>query len=575
MITVNGKVLRGLEEQVDYLTEALEAFINGNKTIAEFGIEVQGIVASVGSLPAQGEQYGDAYLVGTETPYSMYIWTRGTPDAWVDIGKFPLSGPKGETGDKGSVIYSGKTDPETDPTREGDYYINTTTGYWFYSIEYVFPTGQKSFKWIKSFSLKGEKGDRGERGITGPKGDVGPQGNPGPIGPQGVAGPAGPAGIGLRMLGTLTDASQLPDPTTVPRDSGYLVGTTDNYDLYVITGTDNLIWQNTGNYGLGPQGPAGPAGMGIDTLTDVNLTLGDMTVLYDTTDGLQMTATGRFSYESGQKDVTVDLDIPIIAGKGAIIDKVAEKEQIEVKVDINDAVKYNDYEDSIVIGNKAEVYYPGSIAIGDHTKSNKESISIGNYNNNVSATSNYSIIIGNYCTVTGHHSIALGYSLLNIDHYAVTVFGEYNSPTVLGDKFILADGTSLSKKHNYFKITKDSSNVYHMFLDGVEIPVQFKTIFGNQSIVGSGNIDLYCHNISFDDKLYFMPISSNNLEINSLTDLQTVFPDDIWKPATGTSPDGTKTVIAINCQQMKVRYSDLTESSLAEYSAPTDTVTTV
>ena len=113
-----------------------------------------------------------------------------------------------------------------------------------------------------------------------------------------------------------------------------------------------------------------------------------------------------------------------------------------------------------------------------------------------------------------------------------------------------------------------------MFLDGVEIPIHFKTIFGNQSIVGTGNIDLFCHNINFDNKLYFTPISSNGLQIDSLTDLQTAFPDDVWKSATGTSPDGTKTVIAINCQQMKVRYTDLTESSLAEYPAPTDTVTT-
>ena len=117
MITVNGKVLRGLEDQIDYLTESLESFINGNKTIAEFGIEVQGILDSEGSLPTQGEQYGDAYLVGTGTPYSMYIWTRGTPDAWVNIGKFPLAGPKGEPGDKGSIIYYNNVDPEIEPTR--------------------------------------------------------------------------------------------------------------------------------------------------------------------------------------------------------------------------------------------------------------------------------------------------------------------------------------------------------------------------------------------------------------------------------------------------------------------------
>ena len=310
-------------------------------------------------------------------------------------------------------------------------------------------------------------------------------------------------------------------------------------------------------------------GSKIDSL---DLVVGQPTVTYDTTDGITIESTGKLN---GTDDIVVSNEIPIVAGKGIVIDKLADKEQVEIKVDINDAVKYNDYEDSVVIGNKAEVYYPGSIAIGDHTKSNKESISIGNYNNNVSATSNYSIIIGNYCTVKGHHSIALGYSLINIDHYAVTVFGEYNSPTVLGDKFILADGTSHSNEHNYFKITKDSSNVYHMFLDNTEVPTKTKTLFGNQSIVGTGNIDLYCHNISFSDKVYFTATSSNNLQIDSLTDLQTVFPDDIWKSASGTSPDQQKTVVALNPQQMKVRYTDSTESSLAEYEAPVDVVTTI
>jgi len=89
------------------------------------------------------------------------------------------------------------------------------------------------------------------------------------------------------------------------------------------------------------------------------------------------------------------------------------------------------------------------------------------------------------------------------------------------------------------------------------------------------SLDLYCHNISFDNKVYFTGYSSSDLSINSLTDLRTVFIDDVWKSATGSSPDDTKTVIAINCQQMKLRYSDLTESSLEEYSEFIDTVTTI
>ena len=52
-----------------------------------------------------------------------------------------------------------------------------------------------------------------------------------------------------------------------------------------------------------------------------------------------------------------------------------------------------------------------------------------------------------------------------------------------------------------------------------------KTLFGNQSIYGSGNIDLYRHQLQFKDgnSLYFAEIiSSSNLKIDSLQDLTTL-----------------------------------------------------
>lgn len=57
-----------------------------------------------------------------------------------------------------------------------------------------------------------------------------------------------------------------------------------------------------------------------------------------------------------------------------------------------------------------------------------------------------------------------------------------------------------------------------------------KTLFGSQSIVGSGNIDLYVHKIFFRGQpsggapilCAFQWISSNNLKVSSLTDLKTL-----------------------------------------------------
>lgn len=68
---------------------------------------------------------------------------------------------------------------------------------------------------------------------------------------------------------------------------------------------------------------------GINSLTDVNLTLSDITVQYDTT-GIQLTSTGRFTYTDGNHDVTIDLDLPIIGTNGIVIDKATDSEKIEV-----------------------------------------------------------------------------------------------------------------------------------------------------------------------------------------------------------------------------------------------------
>lgn len=72
---------------------------------------------------------------------------------------------------------------------------------------------------------------------------------------------------------------------------------------------------------------------GINTLTDVNLTLGDTTVQYDTTDGIQLNSTARFTAQGTNHDTMIDLALPVVGKDGIVIDKAADSEKIEVKVD--------------------------------------------------------------------------------------------------------------------------------------------------------------------------------------------------------------------------------------------------
>lgn len=89
----------------------------------------------------------------------------------------------------------------------------------------------------------------------------------------------------------------------------------------------------------------------------------------------------------------------------------------------------------------------------------------------------------------------------------------------------------------------------------------------------TGNMGLYRHNLNFDDKIYFSQTTSSDTMIDSLTELNTQFPDDVWMPCSGF--DQEKCVIAINCAQMKYRLSDGTEVFLETLNPPTDTITTV
>lgn len=205
MITYNGKEYRNLVEQVLKNKEDIANHYNIDRVLADFGIRIIGQV-STWVEPSGDFNYGDAYAVGTEPPYSIYIYTREDVDSghdtpyWFNIGPIAITGPQGPQGDKGD---------------------------------------------------KGDKGDRGERGQTGPQGLTGPQGQTGPQGPagpqglQGAPGANGTPGDAVVIVGKLDSASQLPDPDTVARNSAYIITDegTGSY-IYFITGTTNLLWDH-------------------------------------------------------------------------------------------------------------------------------------------------------------------------------------------------------------------------------------------------------------------------------------------------------------------------------------------
>ena len=141
------------------------------------GFQVLGYYQQAGEL-YQVEQPtpGDAYGVGAQAPYDIYIWD-GVGLDWVNNG--PLQGARGETGPQGPQGEKGDTGEAGPQGLQGE------TG----------PQGPKGDKGdTGDAGPQGPKGDKGDTGDTGPQGPQGEKGDTGETGPQGLQGETGPQG---------------------------------------------------------------------------------------------------------------------------------------------------------------------------------------------------------------------------------------------------------------------------------------------------------------------------------------------------------------------------------------------
>ena len=532
MLKFGNQEFRNLEEQVLKNQQDIQDFKDGNQTIAEFGITVVGILSSANQLPASGDNFGDAYLIGTETPYDMRVWTRNIPEQramWVDLGAFPLQGPQGPKGDKGSQIYSGNGLP-TITGKEGDIYINTATG-----ILYQY----EGIEWKEKFSIKGPIGPRGlqgPQGIQGPKGD---KGETGAVGPQGIKGDKGDYGPSFNIQGTLASTANLPTPTTDMKSKGYsyIIPDTEGVKhVWVIQGTDTLQWTDLGTAGV--QGEKGEPGVGINTLTNLDLTLGDTTAQYNTTDGIQLTSTGRATYNGEQHDFTTDLDLPIVGKDGITINKAADSQKIEISGSgcVQKINNFDNIRRVVTIEPKSNTYTTRLVSAGPvnasvaQRKENGELLAIVTDSPENNTLTNKKYVDDNYVKKSTSNYIVYGtieqgkpftYTLaINPLSNAVA---KYNNYGILSTNTPTADLNCANKKY------VDDAVTNAVIGDAV-----FKTLFSNhQSIVGQGNIDLYKHHVAITvdyygtDYIFYADIySSMNFAIDSLTNLKTYLGND-------------------------------------------------
>lgn len=269
MLKFGNKEFRNLQEQVLKNMRDIANIQSGTAVLDEFGIKVVGEVDSLDDLPTVAEykaahadwEYGDAYAVGTEAPYTLYILTRAgddiTEDHWFNIGSFPAPGPQGEQGARGPEGPQGPQGNNGDPGADAGFGVVSATAVDLaqgasatVSVTASGPNTAKNF--LFTFGIPqgtGPTGPKGDAGPIGPTGDIGPTGSQGETGPQG---PQGPTGAASTIAG--------PTGATGPRGEDGAEGPQGPQGLQGPTGATGAAGAMGPTGEKGEQGVAGPTG---------------------------------------------------------------------------------------------------------------------------------------------------------------------------------------------------------------------------------------------------------------------------------------------------------------------------
>ena len=237
---------RNIAEQVEKNKQDILKHFQRDEVLADFGIRIIGQVDSQEELPESAAEYGDAYAVGTESPFNYFIWTRANNlspvDYWFDFGEIAIAGPQGPQGDRGPQGETGKS----------------TRWYLYSDAQWNYPSGKKPGDMALTYPsgnvyIVGDngiwEGTGNIRGPVGPKGDRGVKGDTGPQGPQGPKGDTGDVGGFINIGGIVANEYELPDPENIQNLTvAFLVGSAEPYNLYIQVGSTSAEaeWMDMG-----------------------------------------------------------------------------------------------------------------------------------------------------------------------------------------------------------------------------------------------------------------------------------------------------------------------------------------
>lgn len=426
--------------------------------------------------------------------------------------------------------------------------------------------------------------------------------------------------------------------TGISADENFLV-ITDNQSVFSLQGE---VGPKGDKGDKGDRGEQGKEGAGIKDITNIDYPHGEFeNVQYDNTDGIQLSAIVRFTSGEDTHDAMMDIAIPVVGKDGIVIDKAADSEKVNVKVDsskifnlINignnlsayDRIPYlPKYGNTLPAGSTYLLYVDDgdradigdipsyvSSAVGDtitgtggvlitstptkpYQAANKKyvddnsvlrqlkeltdtsadafkTLKSGLYKITSKATSGFPNNLEEGCyTITVHH-----FSESECTIFVQTV----NKP----DCYFAYIGF-VAGVNGFYKIATTDNSVTS--LDGQTGALTTKTLFGTNSILGTGNIDIYKHVINFTDanrdSFFNMVVySSKSLVVDSLTDLKTLIGDYATENVSGFVYDGASSlyypVFKVDTEMLEVYYvhqqNGLGSVTLSDYTI-TDTVTTI
>ena len=276
MFKYKNKEYRNLTEQVSKNEFDILRLLEGDATLAQFGLKVVNISTTAPIAkpdPIEGDEnvFGYAWLVGSDPSYQMYVWTRterNLDGEWVNIGQFPMPGPQGAPGSQGPKGETGAQGPQgvrgslwsfvqtNLPTsaNKGDFCMTSNFDVYVYSGK----------EWVYVGNPKGPKGDTGAPGKDGATPQI--VGGYWYINGQNTGVIAeGKDGSSVSIQDGVYTVNTLPNFDITQTNDAYVVRDTEGkYDLY-IHAYGGVTWTIVNDWGgvpgpVGPQGAAGATG---------------------------------------------------------------------------------------------------------------------------------------------------------------------------------------------------------------------------------------------------------------------------------------------------------------------------